>query len=280
MASIYERDVSSFPISIATSLALETLFVSRQAPFDPQRKIPAKVEVGKYQTMWFNVWTLWRNLIASVDKSTFLITKVDDLANALEQDMEVIQSLFRIEGLDLCKPIFYFCSYKKLSKIDARIKLREDNTELQKATKAKFLQVVALLMKRVSIVELDSEITTERVNSLIMTHVPYDLLSHKHFNKLDLLESNTGKLKTRHEWSSKYYPVVGSDMSRLPFLKQLLLIFGDKALIHPADTRLRRMILDIAEQRQWTTATTLARVNQCFDLDIRDPYILQFLKSL
>lgn len=280
MASVYDREVSSFPISIGTALALETLFDARISPFDPERQIPKRIDLHKYQSMYFNMLTLWRNLVSSIDKSTFLMSKIDDLANALQSDIEVIQSLFQIEGHGLCKPIFYFCSYQSLTKLDERIRLRTDNTELQKAFKSKFLEVMKILRNRVNILMVDSELPESKTNSLIMTHVPYDLLSHKHFNKLDLLESNTGKLKTRHEWNTKYYPIIGSDMTRLPFIKQLLLIFGDKVLIHPAETKLRRLVMDIAERRQWTQATTIAKIRQDFELEIREPYVLQFLKSL
>lgn len=278
--SIYERETSSFPITIGTALSLESIFNPRSAPFDPTREIPNHVNLHKYQFMYFNLWTLYRNLIACLDKSTFLMTKDDDLANALQSDIEVIQSLFQIEGMNICKPVFYVCSYNALTKLDSRIKLRQDNTELQKASKAKFLSVVQKLQRRLDIAMFDSEIVGNKTNSLLMTHVPYDLLSYKSFNKLDLLESNTGKLKTRHEWNSKYYQVIGSDMSRLPWLKQLLLIFGDRTLIHPADTKLRRLVMDIAEKYQWTQATTLDRVRLCWEMEIKEPYVLDFLKSL
>lgn len=280
MASVYDRLTSAFPISLPTALALESLFNPRTDRYDPERKVPQHIDVQKYRTIWINVLLLYRNLVAAMDKSTFLTAKADDLANVLDSDMEVITSLFHVEGLGVCEPIFYFCSYEDLRRVDRRIRLREDVTELQKMFKSKFLQVVQIVRSRRHIHMLNSDIPGDRKNSLIMTHVPYDLLSYQFFNRLDLLESNTGKLKTRHEWNTKYYPVIGNDMSRLPFLKMLLLILGDKVLIHPSDIKLRRMVLDVGERRHWVQTTTVDKIKQDLESEIKDPYILQFLKSL
>jgi hypothetical protein len=115
---------------------------------------------------------------------------------------------------------------------------------------------------------------------MIITHYPYDLLSHTKFSALDLLESNTGKLKSRYQWSSKYYPVGDVDMKVLPFTRKLLLVFGDRILIQPFDMKLRRLILEIADKRKWTSLTTDAKIMQDFELDIREPFVLQFMKKL
>jgi hypothetical protein len=280
MASIYDREVSAFPISIATSIALESIFAPRQAPYDPQRPIPIHIDITHYTHIYINVYTLYRNLVSSIDKSTFLITPIDDLARCLEQDIEIIRSLLHIEGMGVCTPVFYACSYHKLSTIDTRIQLRASNTDSQRFYKSQYVKAMSILTAHVDVEMLDSEIPGHKTTALIMTHVPYDLVSYTQFRRLDLLESNTGRLKTRHEWNTKYYPVPGYDMTRLPWLRLLLLILGDRTLIHPSDAKLRRMILDIAVSRQFTTATTSDRLLQCIDLDIKDPYIKQFLKGL
>ena len=119
-----------------------------------------------------------------------------------------------------------------------------------------------------------------RSNALIITHIPYDLLSYVNFNRLDLLESHTGKLKPKHLWNTKYYPVGDRSMDILPFTRKLLMVFGDKVLIHPSEYKLRSLVLDIAENRKWNPATTEAKQIQDFELDIKEPFVLQVLKSL
>ena len=281
MASIHERPVSSFPISISTSLSLETLFDGRLPAYDPDRPIPKRANLSDYQTAWINLWTLYRNLMTSVDKDTFFTTSEDSLADVLASEVEVIESLFRIEGHNVCQPLFYLCSYKDLTKLDQRVKLREDKTELQIAHKVKYEKTIKKLQSRIHCRLLNTNIMPDsRTSSLILTHVPYDLLSYTNFSKLELLESNTGRIKTRQEWNSKYYPVAGSDMSHLPFLKMLLLVFGDKVLIHPAVTKLRQQILQIAEERHWTPATTIQKVLFDIDLSKCEPYVKQYLANL
>lgn len=278
---LYNRPTSSFPVSLPTGLALETLFTSRLPVYDPDRPIPKRVNLSSYQTAWINIWTLYRNLISSFDKNTFLTLRVNDLVGALAAEVEVIQSLFAIEGLGVCKPIFYFCSYKDLAKLDPRIRLREDKTELQIAQKDKYLATIKQLESMIHLRMLNTNLMPEsRTSSLIMTHVPYDLLSHSNFSRLDLLESNTGKLKTRLDWNSKYYQVSGFDMSQLPFLKMLLLILGDRVLIHPADTKLRRLVLQMAEDKKWTPATTISKIVLDLELAHIEPYVLTFLKTI
>ena len=113
-----------------------------------------------------------------------------------------------------------------------------------------------------------------------MSHIPYDLVSHSNFKRFDLLESHTGKLKTKYEFSGKYQPLGSESMDQLPFLEKLLMVFGDKIMVVPADIRIRRLLLEIAKNREWTPYTTEAKVNYFIDADIKEPYLKQWLLSL
>lgn len=278
--SLHDRNVSSFPISISTSLALESLFDSRDAKYDPTRVIPQRIDVRQYQAIYFNLLTLFRNLSASVDKSVFLTARVDDLAMIMASEIEVIESLCQVEGMGLIRPYFYTCSYHSLLKLDERIKLREDHTDWQKAFKQRYLKVVEFLMRRYDISLVDTKLEVKAPRALMLTHIPYDLLNYKSFKQLDLLESNTGKLKPRPLWNSKYYPLVNQDMSHLPFHKLLLLLFGDKTLIHPSPIQLRRLLLEVSIEGKWTVATTVDKIKLDVDMYVKDHYIRNFIKSL
>jgi hypothetical protein len=98
--------------------------------------------------------------------------------------------------------------------------------------------------------------------------------------KLDLLESHTGKLKPRYEWGSKFYPLGDRDMSHLPFIEKLLLIFGDKVLIQPALTKIRQQVYDVSIKRGWTSMTTKAKVVMDLSTDIPEPMIARMLAQL
>src|SRR5574343_113330 len=115
--TLNERAVSGFPVSIGTSLALESIFDSTQDPYDPERKIPQRIDVSNYQAFFVNISTLFRNLSSAVDKQAFLSATTGQLTATLEEEIEVITSLFQNEGGGVCKRIFYFSDHSKLRQI-------------------------------------------------------------------------------------------------------------------------------------------------------------------
>lgn len=281
--SLAERAISAFPLSVGTSLSLESLFAPRLKPYDPDRVIPQQVQVADYQEIYINLSTLFRNIVGAITREAFFNASGADIRDTLIAEIDVINSLFLNEGQGLCRPVYYYCTYKSLEdKMVQGTQLRKDKTDGQKFYRFKHDEVMKLLFKSTDEhYEFDSEIKPRsRTCAMIITHYPWDLLSHSRFTKLDLLESNTGKLKPRWQWSSKYYPVGDSDLSILPFDRKLLLVFGDRVLVQPGDIRLRRLILEIAQKRRWTAMTTQAAMMQAFELDVREPYVLQFLKKL
>lgn len=281
--SLAERAISAFPLSVGTSLSLESLFAPRLPPYDPDRLIPQKVNVSDYQEIYINLSTLFRNIVGAITRDAFFHASGADIRDALMAEIDVINSLFMNEGQGLCRPVYYHCTFKSLhDKMVQGTSLRSDKTDGQKFYRHKHDEVMTLLgMSTDEFFEFDSEIKPKtRTSAMIITHYPWDLLSYQRFSKLDLLESNTGKLKPRWQWSSKYYPVGDSDLSILPFDRKLLLVFGDRVLVQPGDIRLRRLILEIAQKRRWTAMTTQAAMMQAFELDIKEPFVLQFLKKL
>ena len=60
-----ERNISSFDISIATGLALESLLDPTGKRYDDARVVPNKVDLSVYNEVWFNLHTLARNAISS-----------------------------------------------------------------------------------------------------------------------------------------------------------------------------------------------------------------------
>ena len=283
MDSIHDRTTSGFPVSISTGLALESIYTPRQAVYDPERIPPVKIDISQYQEFWVNIATLFRNIVSASTREIVLNHSLEEVVSVVEQEIEVINSLFSHEGNNLCKPVYYIVDYKQVTKGQHHsIKLRQDTTVAQ--------QAIALLLTRVenTLLKHTDEILTftpdiipsKSTDALILTHMPYDLISHKRFHKLDLLESNTGKLKKKHEWNSKYYPVGKADMSHLPFMKMLLMVFGDRPLIHPSIFKLRDIILQTSVKRGWTPATTRDKVILDLEIDLKEPMLLSILRSI
>ncbi len=63
LSVLAERTVSAFPLSIGTSLAFESLFDGRQAPYDNERELPSRINIDDYKIFLINVGTLIRNII-------------------------------------------------------------------------------------------------------------------------------------------------------------------------------------------------------------------------
>lgn len=274
------RTTSSFPLSIGTGIAFETLFTPTAPVYDEARLVPNKEDLSQYQTMWINVGTLFRNMYGALDSKTAILVEPEDYANALLSEIEVIKSLFESEGGNKCTPIFYTCSYDKVYKgvLPKGAILRRPHTDLQTRKEAIHLSSIKQLTHLFSEVKVfDSEIIpTGRVDSLIMTHVAYDLFSAKHFKTLRLLESHTGIIKSGHQWNSKYHD--GKNLSNIPFNKKLIKVFGDSEIYAPSLSSIKKSILEIAKDRRWTAVTTLDKVNQDLNLFLKDRYMFEVLK--
>lgn len=287
---MYERATSAFPISIATSLALESIFIGRQDPYDPKRAIPNQIDIRQYQEVWFNIKTLIRNIIGSMSDSKIL--NPQEILDILSEEIEIIKDIFRVEGYGVAKPIFYTSDYIKTKPpyVHQAVKVRPTNTPMQILYHKNEELILNSFFKHIDKkdeqhLKFKDSIQTKPINgikpkSLILTHLPYDLLSHGEFEKLDLLESHTGVLKPRAMWGSKLYKVPNGNMALLPFMRKTLMIFGDSNMFKPMPIELRRQILEIAERRKWNGLTTKDKVMLDINLDIADKYIVSVIASL
>lgn len=282
MDIISSRTVSALPLSIGTSLAFESVFEPRLPAYDPSRVIPQMVDLSKYNAIWINITTLIRNIIGALPKTSAHQVTPDDIKDAIIYEMQLLSEMTNTASSGNCKCLFYHHTYRRLlnNPLTTKfIKFRLPNTTLQIAYDNTVNKTMLLLErdKSLDITTTDSELSPDNSNdkALIFTHVPYDLVNYSDFRKLDLIESHTGKLKTRREWYSKYYPIVGSDMSILPFTRKLLLIMGDHILIKPIDIRFRKLIMDIAIARKWTPLTTPAKIRMDLDTGINEKYLLE-----
>ena len=277
------RSISSFPLSVSTGLALETLFDSQLSPLDPTREIPKREPISRYNNLYINVATLFRNMIGALPSgSNITQVTVNELVMALQGEMEVIRSLLATEGGGVCKPVFYACTYKHAyTHVPHKaIQLRLDNTDKQKFYTKVLEGVIHKLSKAEPEMQMfDSEIKpTGFETALMISHVALDLLSHRHFNKLTLLESHTGIIKNRSKWYTKYYHA-DDGMSNIPFIRTLLYIFGDNTIYRPMSPKLKEEIKRIALEHRWTALTTKALVIHSLEMSMKDLYLLQMIKS-
>lgn len=272
--SLADRTIGGFPVAIATSLALETLFEPRLPPYDPDRQIPEKGNVRHYQSCWINLATLYRNLMGAIPKEAQLTASPRDVVEALEHEVDVVSSVFEQEGQNACQVYFYTAEYPQLA-LDAQhhvVEPRSDKTPDQLAYTARWQQVLRRIRPHMPSLHPVRDVIQpdRRTTSLIITHVPADLLAYPRFERLVLLESHTGKLKSRGLWYTKYHELGKEPMHTLPFYKPLLYLFGDHSLIRPTSPSLRRLILEISRQRQWTPMTQWSTVRMHLESNFPD----------
>jgi len=239
-----ERPMSGFPLSIGTSLALETLFTPISPVYDEDRVVPDKPDLSRYNLLLINVSTLLRNLIGSIPATELNAVKYTDIHTTLLEEMQFLKEF----TVSFSIPVsFYINSYKYVTDTYGK------QNRLRKATTAKQIYIDTIntycltkLKFEKEILSFNNQVTINKeCRCLMLTHIPWDLLGYSKFNLLELLESNTGVIKTRSTWNTKYFQVPGKDMSILPFMEYLLVTFGDSVMFHPDKLEKR---LDVYDQ--------------------------------
>lgn len=251
-----ERVIGSTGLSVGTHLALESLLDVE--PFDPEREAPPKIDMINYKYLMVNIFTVLRNLINSYEtKDKFELLKDKKLYNVLSQEITnlgMVLSSFRH-----CKTILYFPDYTKAirrfnqdkGKAGITVKYADFmlmNNFLEKDYNSKSSNIKNLVTR------MDYKFPKEfEGDKLVFTNISMDL-----FNKgnIDLLESHTGKLKTKSLFYTKLHKVGENDMSSIPFLPIMMYIFGDSNIIAGVNVAVKKEVIQMSKTQNWTYKTT------------------------
>lgn len=281
------RTVSSFPLSIGTALAFESLFEGTLPVYDEGRLIPERIDTSKYDEFHINMATLIRNILGSVSTGVRDRITIDEIAVTLIEEVAFIDDLVKTATNSKLKVVFYWNQYRDLQKKYPNAKIRVPTTipqiEYEQHQEAVLKHMLSLSEGfqsegiTVKTVELEPEPIKSSSRALIITHCAFDLLAAGRFAKLDLLESHTGVLKTRALWYTKLQD--GKKLPNIPFNDCTLQIFGDSQTFHPMPIAERRAVVEIAEQFHWNALTTKDRLRLGFDL-MKDRVLAAKLKSL
>lgn len=283
-STLSDRTTSAFLLSIGTSLSFESVFKGTNAPYDPDRPIPNKIDINNYDEIWINLFTLFRNIVSSVPSSSVSKLMPDDIAYVLAEEVELIQDVVKMQTSDSVRVVFYTSSYQNLKSNFKHAKLRDDNTEKQKQMTDLLKESIGIFYKMHALSKTfrhyklyikDNDTSNKKI--LLLSNYAFDLLSHKNFSKMDLLESHTGVLKERSKWHTKYLD--GKNMPRLPFNECFLQVFGDSQTFHPMDKVLRKDILDLAEKSNWNPLTTNERIRFTIG-NLKNPYFVSILREM
>lgn len=254
--TIAEREVGQYPLSIATSLAMESAANIHEEVSWPR---PPLMEV---QELWVNLRTLYRNLRGSMPRDIEGTVLPQDLADAILEEVEQIRSIVRDVSQGRARTVFYASNYAGMEKKYKHAVMRMDNTENQKLYTRYMNLTMQLVLDQYhgdDLMVFERKLKPKQpTNTLILTHYAYDLLSAREFTNLSLLESHTGKIKQKHQWYTKYYN--GKELEMFPFREDLLQVFGDSETFRPMDIKLRRELIDLATQYKWSPLTSTDKI--------------------
>jgi hypothetical protein len=271
--ALAEREVGQFPLSIATSLALEGalgIHPDHEAPNGPP-------PIRSYNRLWVNVATLVRNIYSSLPAETQAGVTDDELRLALYSDMQAISGVLQDQVGDSIRPVFYRNTLTSLEKHFPKAHRRQPTTDKQKTFVALREGTLATLDQLLTVEDyrvFDVQIQGEG-KALMITHFPVDLLSFYEFDDLALLESHTGLVKKKSDWGSKLYP----RDPKLPFNKFMLQLFGDDGLFSPHPIKYRKAVLEIAKKERWSPATTYRKIGVSLGT-IKDYEIRTYLQDI
>ena len=242
---ISNRTKSGFPVSIGTGLSLETIFDPIEEVYDPNREVPEKINRNKYDIYLFNVSTLVRNIINSINTNEVVRVRKSDYLEATIEEIEWLKSYFELNQLVIH---FYTHSYAYVKKTYPVQRLRIVSTPKQALKESITSYVLSNINKELPFIyhfDKNIDLKAKKSNVLIFTHIPFDLLSYRYFLDMNLLESHTGVVKDRSKFNTKYYPLPNEDMSFLPFFEYLLAdVFGDHVMFRPNKLEIRKKVYD------------------------------------
>ena len=278
--ALAERVTSAANVSVGTTLAMETI-IPGWPVFDPARVAPPKVTLHGYTRVMFNLWTLARNLHASIPREGRDSVRPQDAGEVLAEEAWEVVSAVEKATAGAVKGLIYYPSYDGLGREYPKGKLRQNTTDKQKASQALLKGMCDVAAK---ILETNHKANFARFNvrlqpegmgqTMLFTHFPSDLLSEHRLGKVALLESHTGVVKPKNLWYTKLFN--GKTMSNMPFNAMTLQVFGDEHHFHPWEAKIKNAILEMAQKNRWSWATTASRIR----LDVRSHPDVMFAQAL
>lgn len=269
--SVIDRAVGSYSISIGTCRAIEAL--THTGDFE---HMEGKAPVHSCDALYVNLRTLFRNAFTAFGDEK---QNVDEeiMISSLLTDIENIK-----EAVSAASPntvcVFYLCTYPS-QVMDRKFPIanfKNANTPNQLF----YYGLETDIYNRAEelfgdTVELHDYKLSGNGDTLIITHMPLDLLSANNFPALNLLESYTGAVKPKTQWYTK----LAKAAPTIPFNRKMLLLYGDGIMFGPQDLKTRRVMIKVSEKNRWTQRVSDERII----LNLRqanEPHVLDFYKKL
>lgn len=266
-----DRKMGFYPVSIPTSMALESLTNTG----DFQKEGTPTIE--SCEVLMVNLRTLVRNVVNAFGKD-FENASIDVLIDAVQEDVSGIQQLLEYSNLKVELQLYY-CDYTDLPKRFPNANFIVPKTDRQKIY-AETTKAVLERIKDSSLSGISVDITDWKLKGMkdtfLLTHLPIDLLSSKDFPRLRLVESHTGRFKTKADFHTKLK--LPKETSTIPFNGLTLQIFGDGATFGVYDADVKKKVLEASIKGRWHLLTTETRIKD--SLKLTSKHTAELVKNL
>lgn len=270
-----------YALSIGTSLAFETLFGINDN-FPPS---PGPLPYTQYEYVLINVRTLIRNMYGAVQKELKAEWSASKYLEKIKAELDMIPLVLGDQSHGKLTAIYYIPSYKSLKKKFPHALLRATSSKAYGKQHYEVIEqyciaqiTAATLRGEYNIAMTDVDLPPVEKRSIIITHLPVDLLSYLSGGLVDLIETHTGVIKPKRKWYTK---LSGKDLEQIPFAKWSIQAYGDGKQFAGLPPKMRAAITDFAAKNNWNQMTTLELIktqvtNRFPDKDIK----AEFLKLL
>ena len=266
--TIIDRKVGIYPVSIASSLAIEGL--THTGEFETNE---GKAPIKDCELLYINVRTLFRNAFGSYEDLKDRLN-FETMRETIIADIQGIKEAVKAASPNtVC--VVYLCNYKSVNKVFKEANFKNPNTPNQVFYSALEYDIYKEAEEFVKDLKVfDVELKGDK-DTFVLTHLPVDLLSYRNFPALSLLESHTGKVKKRTLWYTK----LNGRHPHIPFNKELLQIFGDGIMFAPQGIKIKRVILKVAEKSRWNQNTSSEKIKLTLR-NANEPHVLDLYKRL
>lgn len=253
----------SVPVSIPTAIPFEEVVLK---------------EDGEKGDVWVNVRTLVRNCLNCLATEDKISLSPMDLAPVILEEMQLLMDMVRQASHDTRRVVYYVTTKKSFARCFPRAVVKGYKTAKQKhelqLTTETLLEVIGAAGDMVKI--FDMKLIGEERPALLLTHQPLDLLSYYSFPTCKLLESHTGKIKTRTYWNSK---LSGKDTDLMPFNALTLQVCGDGESFSAHSRKAKIELVKLATDKKWNPITTNLKIES--DLaSMQDKSMSQMFKDM
>lgn len=253
---VIDREVGKFPLSIGTSFAIEGLLgVHEGNPHQPSGHKGIAL-------LMVNIRTLVRNYREAVKAND--VDRIDYHSAALSilAEMKAIPEVIRQSRRNI-EVVYYHQAIEDIKQQFPNATYKRPKTDKQVAVDTYEKFVIRLLMTECINEKFPVQIVKRspiprNLITAIYTHYPKDLFWKGSFERLFLLESHTGRLKTYVDWYTKLNSIKADN--QVPLNEFTLQVFGDKHLFEGQDKKVKTELKELAKVKRWNGTTSSAKV--------------------